>query len=485
MVEPLNQLIISMNDFMWANILIAVLLGVGIYFTVRTNFVQVRYFKEMLRLLSDRGAKEKKAKDISSFQAFCISTASRVGTGNIVGVTIAIVMGGPGAVFWMWLVAFIGGASAFIESTLAQLYKEKAADGTYVGGPAYYMEKGLKSRWMGISFAILITISFGLVFNAVQANTIAMSLNTTFALDRGVVALIVSALTGVVIFGGIKRIAKVSEVLLPIMAGAYLLLAGFIVITNLDAIPVVLSLIFKNAFGLEQIVGGTLGGVISLGVKRGLFSNEAGMGSAPNIAATAKVSHPVKQGLMQALGVFTDTLLICTATAFMVLLPVGGVIDAGSAEGIVIVTTILVNELGSWAGVFLSVCTTFFAFSSIVGLYYYGETNIEFISKKKMYLPIYRFAVVGMVFFGAVAELAVVWNLADLFMGFMTLLNLVAVVLLGKHALKLLKDYDDQKKAGIVDPIFTIANVTGIENVTEWDALEDEEEQDNELDLQS
>ncbi|MGL6008565.1 MAG: alanine/glycine:cation symporter family protein, partial [Culicoidibacterales bacterium] len=324
MVEPLNQLIISMNDFMWANILIAVLLGVGIYFTVRTNFVQVRYFKEMLRLLSDRGAKEKKAKDISSFQAFCISTASRVGTGNIVGVTIAIVMGGPGAVFWMWLVAFIGGASAFIESTLAQLYKEKAADGTYVGGPAYYMEKGLKSRWMGISFAILITISFGLVFNAVQANTIAMSLNTTFALDRGVVALIVSALTGVVIFGGIKRIAKVSEVLLPIMAGAYLLLAGFIVITNLYAIPVVLSLIFKNAFGLEQIVGGTLGGVISLGVKRGLFSNEAGMGSAPNIAATAKVSHPVKQGLMQALGVFTDTLLICTATAFMVLLPVGG-----------------------------------------------------------------------------------------------------------------------------------------------------------------
>ncbi|MGL5382766.1 MAG: alanine/glycine:cation symporter family protein [Culicoidibacterales bacterium] len=482
-VEPLNQWILTTNDFLWTNILIAVLLGVGIYFTVRTNFVQVRYFKEMFRLLTDRGNKSDAKQSISSFQAFCVSTASRVGTGNIVGVTIAIVTGGPGAVFWMWLVAFIGAASAFIESTLAQLYKEKAADGTYIGGPAYYMEKGLKSRWMGIGFAILITISFGLVFNAVQANTIAMSLDTTFAFDRGTVAIVVAALTGIIIFGGVHRIAKVSEIMLPIMAIAYILLASFVVITNLDAIPVVLSVIFKNAFGLEQILGGTLGGVISLGVKRGLFSNEAGMGSAPNIAATAKVSHPVKQGLMQSLGVFTDTLLICTATAFMVLLPVGGVIEAGSAEGVAIVTGILVNELGTWAGIFLSICTTFFAFSSIVGFYYYGETNIEFMSKKKVYLLVYRFAVVGMVLFGAVAELAVVWNIADLFMGLMALMNLIAIMLLSKQAFKLLKDYDAQKKAGIIEPIFTIATMPELENVTEWDSW-DEEDEDSDTDLQ-
>ncbi|MGL5915074.1 MAG: alanine/glycine:cation symporter family protein [Culicoidibacterales bacterium] len=469
LVEPLNQGIVAINDYLWGSVLIIVLIAAGLYFSFRTNFVQVRYFKEMLRLLGEGVGASKDSKGISSFQAFCISTASRVGTGNIVGVTIAIVMGGPGAVFWMWVVALVGAASSFVESTLAQLYKQKGDDGKFIGGPAYYMEKGLKNRWMGIAFSVLITISFGLVFNAVQANTITMSMNATFGLDRGVVGLVIAAITGIVIFGGVTRIAKVSEIMVPVMAVAYLLVAGFVVVTNIDAIPTVLGIIFQNAFGFEQIMGGTLGGVILLGVKRGLFSNEAGMGSAPNVAATAEVSHPVKQGLMQALGVFTDTLLICSATAFMVLLPTAGVIDAGGAEGIAIVNNILVGELGTWAGIFLTVCITFFALSSILGNYYYGESNIEFLSKKRIYVNLYRILVIAMVVFGSVVELAVVWNMADLFMGMMALLNLVAILLLGKHAFKLLKDYDEQKKAGILEPVFTIDSLPGVENVTEWD----------------
>lgn len=476
MVEPLNQGIVAVNDYLWGSVLIVVLIAAGLYFSFRTKFVQLRYFKEMIRLLGEGVGKNKVGSGISSFQAFCISTASRVGTGNIVGVTIAIVTGGPGAVFWMWVVALVGAASSFIESTLAQLYKEKTEDGKYIGGPAYYMEKGLKSRWMGIAFSVLITISFGLVFNAVQANTITMSMNSTFGFDRSVVGLIVAAITGIVIFGGVTRIAKVSEVMVPVMAVAYLLIAGFVVVTNLDAIPTVLGIIFQNAFGLEQIMGGTLGGVILLGVKRGLFSNEAGMGSAPNVAATATVSHPVKQGLMQSLGVFTDTLLICSATAFMVLLPSAGVIDPAGAEGIGIVNNILVGELGTWAGIFLTVCITFFALSSILGNYYYGESNIEFLSKKRIYVNIYRFFVVAMVLFGSVVELAVVWNMADLFMGMMALLNLAAIILLGKYAFKLLKDYDTQKKAGIVEPVFTIASMPELENVTEWDGNDDDDD---------
>lgn len=457
--------------FVSGYVLIAVLIAAGVYFSVRTNFVQVRYFKEMIRLLGDGFGGKKEGQDknsISSFQAFAIGTASRVGTGNIVGVTIAIVTGGPGAVFWMWVVAIIGAASSFIESTLAQLYKEKAPEGNYIGGPAFYMEKGLKKRWMGVLFSILITISFGFVFNAVQANTITMSVQSTFGLDRTVVGLIVAALTGVVIFGGVRRIANVSEIMVPIMAGAYLILAGYVLITNFSQIPTVLSIIFQNAFGFEQIVGGTFGGVVMLGIKRGLFSNEAGMGSAPNVAATAEVSHPVKQGLIQSLGVFTDTLLICTATAFMILLPTAGVIAPGDAQGIAIVNNILVNELGNWAGVFLTISLCFFAISSILGNYYYGESNIEFLSNKRIYVNLYRAFVIGMVLFGSVAELAVVWNMADLFMGLMALLNLVAIYLLGNHAFRLLKDYDAQKKAGIKEPVFTAASMPDIENVSEW-----------------
>ena len=465
-MKLLNELILAFNDILWTYILIAMLIIIGLYFTFKTKFVQFRNIKEMFRLLGD-GAKSKDSKDnISSFQAFCISTASRVGTGNLAGVATAIAIGGPGAIFWMWLIALIGSASAFIESTLAQIYKEK--DGSnFVGGPAYYMEKGLKKRWMGVIFAILITISFGLVFNSVQSNTITLSLNSSFGFDTKIVGLILTIVTIIIIFGGVKRIADVSSVLVPIMAIAYILVALFILLKNFSAIPSVLSLIFENAFGINQVVGGSIGAALMQGIKRGLFSNEAGMGSAPNAAATATVSHPVNQGFIQTLGVFTDTLIICSCTAFIVLL--SGVPLDGSIKGIELTQLAVSSQVGSWGNTFISICILLFAFSSIVGNYYYGEANIQFITNKKIYLSIYRISVALMVFFGSLVSMDIVWNLADVFMGLMAVINLIAIVLLSKIAFKALEDYNTQKKAGIKDPVFKSSSIPELnDEVTEW-----------------
>ena len=465
-MKLLNELILAFNYILWTYILIAMLIIIGLYFTFKTKFVQFRNIKEMFRLLGD-GAKSKDSKDnISSFQAFCISTASRVGTGNLAGVATAIAIGGPGAIFWMWLIALIGSASAFIESTLAQIYKEK--DGSnFVGGPAYYMEKGLKKRWMGVIFAILITISFGLVFNSVQSNTIALSLNSSFGFDTKIVGLILTIVTIIIIFGGVKRIADVSSVLVPIMAIAYILVALFILLKNFSAIPSVLSLIFENAFGINQVVGGSIGAALMQGIKRGLFSNEAGMGSAPNAAATATVSHPVNQGFIQTLGVFTDTLIICSCTAFIVLL--SGVPLDGSIKGIELTQLAVSSQVGSWGNTFISICILLFAFSSIVGNYYYGEANIQFITNKKIYLSIYRISVALMVFFGSLVSMDIVWNLADVFMGLMAVINLIAIVLLSKIAFKALEDYNTQKKAGIKDPVFKSSSIPELnDEVTEW-----------------
>lgn len=465
-MKLLNDLILTFNDVLWTYILIAMLIIIGLYFTFKTKFVQFRNIKEMFRLLGN-GAKSKDSKDtISSFQAFCISTASRVGTGNLAGVATAIAIGGPGAIFWMWLIALIGSASAFIESTLAQIYKEK--DGSnFIGGPAYYMEKGLKKRWMGVIFAILITISFGLVFNSVQSNTIALSLNSSFGFDTKIIGLILTILTIIIIFGGVKRIADVSSVLVPIMAIAYILVALFIVLKNFSAIPSVLSLIFENAFGINQVVGGSIGAALMQGIKRGLFSNEAGMGSAPNAAATATVSHPVNQGFIQTLGVFTDTLIICSCTAFIVLL--SGVPLDGSIKGIELTQLAVSSQVGSWGNTFISLCILLFAFSSIVGNYYYGEANIQFITNKKIYLSIYRISVALMVFFGSLVSMDIVWNLADVFMGLMAVINLIAIVLLSKIAFKALEDYTTQKKAGIKNPVFKSSSIPELnDEVTEW-----------------
>jgi alanine or glycine:cation symporter, AGCS family len=470
-MKMIENFVNESNTLLWSYILIVLLIGSGLYFTFRTKFVQFRMVGEMFRLMGE-GAKGD-TKGISSFQAFCISTASRVGTGNLAGVAIAITTGGPGAVFWMWLIALIGSASAFIEATLAQIYKVKDGD-TFRGGPAYYMEKALKARWMGITFAVLISITFGLAFNSVQANTITSSLNNSFGINKMVIAVVLSVITAVIIFGGLKRIAKVAEWMVPVMAGAYILIALYIMVTNITEIPGVFALIFESAFGMKEVAGGAIGAAMMNGIKRGLFSNEAGMGSAPNAAATANVSHPVKQGLIQALGVFVDTLVICSSTAFIILL--SGLYTSKEGNGIILTQSALEGSLGSWAGVFLAIIVFLFAFSSVVGNYYYGESNIGFIKNNKLVLNAYRIAVVGMVAFGSLAELSFVWSLADLFMGLMAIINLIAIILLGKIAFAALADYKKQKANG-QNPVFYTSNIEGLQNLETWESAPTTEKQ--------
>lgn len=467
--EFLNKYIGIANDFLWTYILIAMLLIIGIYFTFKTKFVQFRYLGEMIKLLGDGVSRSDKnnKKKISSFQAFCISTASRVGTGNLAGIAIAITVGGPGAIFWMWIIALIGSASSFIESTLAQVYKQKDGKGAYIGGPAYYMEKALNKKWMGIIFSILITIAFGFMFNSVQSNTISNAFNEAFGFNKTIIGITLTLVTIFVIFGGVQRVAKVSEIIVPVMSILYILISIYVIITNITKLPSVFSLIFKNAFGINQIFGGTLGATLMNGIKRGLFSNEAGMGSAPNAAATAEVSHPVKQGLIQTLGVFTDTILICSCTAFIILL---SDIDLTSTNltGIQLTQAALSSQIGSWGSSFIAICVLLFAFSSIIGNYYYGESNIEFLSNKKIYLTIYRICVVAMIMLGSVASLDLVWNLADVFMALMAITNLIAIIMLSNIAFKVLKDYDNQKKQGIKNPIFKASSIKNLKNVSEW-----------------
>ena len=442
----------EINDILWTYILIIMLLGCAIWFSVRTRFVQFRMIREMIVLLSESAGKGKHGeKHVSSFQAFAISIASRVGTGNLAGVATAIAIGGPGAVFWMWVIALLGASSAFIESTLAQLYKIRGKD-SFVGGPAYYMKKGLKQPWMGMLFAILISITFGFAFNSVQSNTICAAAEHAFGFDHTVLGGILTALTLLIIFGGIRRIARVSSIIVPIMALGYVGLVLVIVLLNITQLPGVISLIVSHAFGWEQALGGGVGMALMQGIKRGLFSNEAGMGSAPNAAATASVTHPVKQGLIQTLAVFTDTLLICTCTAFIILFS-GAPLD-GSANGVQLTQQALTNEIGASGGIFVAVALFFFAFSSILGNYYYGEANIRFITEKKWVLHSYRILVGGMVLFGSVATLDMVWSLADITMALMAICNLIAILFLGKYAVRLLSDYRAQKKAGIQSPVF-------------------------------
>ncbi|MDM5335252.1 alanine/glycine:cation symporter family protein [Ureibacillus composti] len=460
----------SVNTFMYSYLLIVLLVVVGVFFTIKTKFIQFRLIPDMFKLLTEKSSNDQSGKKgVSSFQAFTISAASRIGTGNIAGVATAIALGGPGAVFWMWMVALIGGASALIESTLAQVYKVK--DGSlYRGGPAYYMEKGLKKRWMGILFAVVITLTYGFVFNAVQANTITIAFKESFGTDRVIVGIILSILTGIIVFGGLKRIVSVTQIIVPVMAIAYIAIALMVVILNISEIPNILILIIKSAFGFEEAFAGMLGAAIMNGIKRGLFSNEAGIGSAPNAAATAAVSHPVKQGLIQTLGVFIDTLLVCTSTAAIVLLS-----DAylqSDAASVNLTQASLVGNLGEWAGIFLAIAVFLFAYSTVIGNYYYGETNIEFIKESKTILLVFRILVVAFVMFGSVAKVQVVWDLADLFMAIMAIINLLAILMLWKVAKPVINDYIDQRKKG-KDPVFYKKNVPNIGEVECWG---DEEE---------
>ena len=452
------------NDLLWSYLLVAALLGCALWFTFATRGVQFRMLGEMLRVLGESaGSGPRGERHVSSFQAFAVSLASRVGTGNLAGVATAIVVGGPGAVFWMWVIALLGASSAFVESTLAQLYKRRGED-SFIGGPAYYMERGLGRRWMGVLFAVLISVTFGFAFNSVQSNTICAAWEGAFGLDHRWVGIGLTLLTLVVIFGGIHRIARVSSLVVPVMALGYVALALGVVLFNLGRLPEVLELIVANAFGWEQAFGGTVGAALMQGIKRGLFSNEAGMGSAPNVAATAHVSHPVKQGLIQALGVFTDTLLICTCTAFIILF--GGVPDA-SLNGIQLTQAALVSEVGPLGGVFVAVAIFLFAFSSIIGNYYYGEANIRFITRRRGVLTAYRLLVGGMVLFGSLAALDLAWSLADVTMALMTLCNLVAIVLLGRQALWLLADYRAQRRQGIRSPVYTHDRIPALRDKAE------------------
>lgn len=460
-METITQWLTSVNDVLWTYIIIVMLLGCAFWFTFKTRFVQFRMLKEMIRLLGDSTSKSSGNEEhISSFQAFMVSLASRIGTGNLAGVATAITVGGPGAVFWMWVIALFGSCSAFIESTLAQLYKVKGQS-SYIGGPAYYMKKGLKQPWMGVLFAILIIFTFAFAFNTVQSNTICAAFEQAFQTDHTLMGIILTVLTLLIIFGGIQRIAKVSSIIVPAMALGYILLALFIVGMNITHIPDVFKLIVSSAFGWEQAFGGGIGVAVMQGIKRGLFSNEAGMGSAPNVAATADTSHPVKQGLIQTLGVFSDTLIICTCTAFIILF--SGVPLGGEANGVQLTQMALDSQIGSGGTVYVAIAILFFAFSSIIGNYYYGEANLRYITKSKTVMVLFRLMTGAMVMFGALASLDLAWSLADICMGLMTICNLIAIVLLGKYAFRLLEDYREQKRNGIKDPIFTKDKMKDIE----------------------
>ncbi|WP_282176861.1 alanine/glycine:cation symporter family protein [Vibrio nereis] len=450
----MTDIINLMNDLLWGSILVYLLVGVGIYFTVRLGFIQFRHFGHMFSVL--KNSRKTDSAGISSFQALCTSLAARVGTGNMAGVAVALTAGGPGAIFWMWLIAMLGMATSFAESTLAQLYKTKDDDGNYRGGPAYYMEKGLGMRWMGVLFSVFLIIAFGLVFNAVQANSIAGAMNTAFGWNETYVGVGVVILSSVVIFGGIKRIARVAEMIVPAMALAYLILALFVVFVNIEKLPAVLELIFKSAFGLQEAAAGGLGYAIAQaminGIKRGLFSNEAGMGSAPNAAASATPypPHPASQGYVQMLGVFMDTIVICSATVAIILMS-GEYVPHGEVTGIELTQNALSSQVGEWGGVFVAVAIFFFAFTSIIANYSYAETNLIFLEHNhKAGLSIFRVVVLGMVMFGAVASLPIVWALADVSMGLMAIVNLVAIILLSGIVIKLAKDYNRQLDAGKV-----------------------------------
>lgn len=463
----------NQGDMLWTYAVLPIVAIVGIYFTVRTGAVQFRMIPAMFKTLTDKALlnEEGEKKSISAFQAFTISAASRVGVGNIAGVATAIALGGPGAVFWMWTMGFIGGASSFVESTLGQLYKVRAKDG-YRGGPAYYMQKGLNARWMGVAFSVILIICFPFAFSSLQANTISATVAGAFGTEGesnfGLllsVGIVLALLTGAVVFGGVRRIAKVTESLVPSMAVLYLLLGIAVVIANIDQVPVVFAEIYGEAFNFSSVIGGGLGTVIMIGVKRGMFSNEAGLGSAPNAGATAAVTHPVKQGLVQTLGVYFDTFLICSITAFIILVSIENPVGAGL--GIELTQRALVDSLGSWTAVLLTIIIFLLAFSSIIGNYYYGESNIGFITNSPQVMLGYRILVTLAVLGGAMATADVVWNLADMVMGIMALINLIAIALLSPVAFKMLKNYSAQLKQGL-NPTFTASQLPELKNVDCW-----------------
>ena len=475
--EWVLDIIDMLNEYLWTYVVIVMLIGCAIYFTIRTKGVQFRLLKDMFKVIANRpiyinkvekenlSTEDERLKKIGSFQAFAVSLSSRVGTGNLAGVASAIFVGGPGAVFWMWVMALFGAATAFVESTLAQLYKRRGEDSFY-GGPAYYMQYGLHRKWMGVLFAVLITITFGIANQVVQSNTLCDAVADTMGVGRDKVGLVLTIATTMIIFGGVTRISRFSSIIVPIMAVGYILLSAFILITNITAIPAMISLIVKSAFGFEQAAGGMVGVAMMQGIKRGLFSNEAGEGSAPNAAAIASTSHPIKQGLLQALGVFADTLVICTCTAFVILL--SGIHDSGR-DGLILTKYALITHVGSLGGLFVTLAIFFFAYSTIIANYFYGETNIRFITQSGKTIFAFRAITGATVMIGATVTLQTAWCLVDLAMGLMTLVNLVAIIQLSPKVFRLLDNYIEQRR-NHQDPQFKRSMMPEIEKDVEcWE----------------
>ncbi|MBD9413138.1 alanine:cation symporter family protein [Pseudomonas sp. PDM16] len=472
----MNELVSTLNGLVWSPALIYLCLGVGLYFSLRGRFLQVRHFKEMIRLMFNGRTDEH---GITSFQALTMTLAGRVGTGNIAGVATAITFGGPGAVFWMWMVAFLGASSAFVESTLGQVYKEKI-DGQYRGGPAFYIEKGLGMKWYAWIFAVVTVFACGLLLPGVQANSIASSVETALGVHPNTTAAILAIMLGLIIFGGVKRIARFAEFVVPFMALGYILVACVIVMLNIEKLPEVMSLIFRSAFGLDAGFGAILGLAIMWGVKRGVYSNEAGQGTGPHASSAAAVSHPVKQGLVQGFSVYIDTLFVCSATAFMLLItgqynvqaPDGSALFtgiAGVAAGPGYVQTAMENIMPGFGNIFVAVALFFFAFTTIVAYYYIAETNIAYINRK-VHRPVLtlllKAGIIAATVYGTVKTADLAWGLGDLGVGLMAWLNIIAILLMHKVAYKCLKDYEAQRKEG-KEPVFHPEKL-GIKNADYW-----------------
>jgi AGCS family alanine or glycine:cation symporter len=473
----LSEFITALNGVLWSSPVIYILLGVGLLFSILTRFLQVRHIKEMVLLMFQGKSSEA---GVSSFQALSIALSGRVGTGNIAGVATAIAFGGPGAVFWMWAIAFIGAASAFVESTLAQIYKVKQ-DGQYRGGPAYYIEKGIGWKWFAVLFAFAALIAMAILMPGVQSNSIAAGVENAFGIKPVFTGLAIVLLLGFIIFGGVKRIANAATLIVPFMALGYILLSVVIVLMNITELPGVISLIFRSAFGLDSAFGGIIGMAIAWGVKRGVYSNEAGQGTGAHPAAAAEVSHPAKQGLVQAFSVYIDTLFVCSATAFMILFT--GMYNTQAENG-----SYIVNNLGDvtpgpgytqaaidsvipgFGAGFVAIALFFFAFTTIMAYYYIAETNIAYLMRNrngKSAMFALKLIILAASFYGSVRTAELAWALGDAGLGIMVWLNVIAILILAKPALITLKDYEKQKKAGI-DPVFN-PKALGIKNADFWE----------------
>ena len=468
MINAIDNAVNAVSGILYKPYIVPLLLVLaGVYFTVRTGLLQFRLFGESVRVVKERPVN---LGSTSSFGALMVSTASRVGTGNIMGVSTALCLGGPGAIFWMWVTAILGGASAFVESTLAQIYKKRDTDGSFYGGPSYYMQDGLGQRWLGVIFSVVLILTYAVGYNMLAAfNTQDCFSGFAFYNEKTpiIVGAVLAVLFGVCVLGGGKRLTKVTEVLVPVMGILYVLVSLFVVITHITALPRVFGMIFRSAFDFRAIFGGFTGSCIMWGIKRGLYSNEAGMGSAPNAAASADVAHPAKQGLVQMLSVFIDTLLICSATAFMCLF--SGVEPSSEAAGAAYVQAAARTALGGFGPVFLAVAVSLFAFTTLLGNYYYTEGCLRFLMKKKpgsTFMTVFRLCATALVFLGAVISAGLAWDTADLLQALMVIINVPVILLLAKPALDALKDYEAQRKAG-KEPVYHAA-ANGIQGTDHW-----------------